>query len=164
MSPAVVRTPLETLAAPAADRVARGGYVLAEAEADAGGGSRDPDVVLVAGGGEVPVALDARRILQREGIATRVVAMPCAKWFHEQDPAYRDAVLPPGARATVSVGAGTALGWYQLLCPARETVGLDGAGAFASYRALYEQGGLTAQRVAAAARAGLARGPGGNRP
>ncbi|MCD9145505.1 transketolase-like TK C-terminal-containing protein [Streptomyces albireticuli] len=160
MSPTVTRPP-EPPPLTAADRVARGGYVLAEAEA--AGRTRDPDVVLVAGGTEVPVALDARRILQREGIATRVVAMPCARWFHEQDPGYREAVLPPGARATVSVGTGTALGWYQLLRPARETVGLDGAGAFASYRALYEQGGLTAQRVAAAARAGLARGPGGSR-
>ncbi|GAA3041053.1 hypothetical protein GCM10020000_19600 [Streptomyces olivoverticillatus] len=83
---------------------ARGGYVLSDAERGT------PDVVLVADGAELRTALEARRILQRDGIATRVVAMPCPKWFDEQAPAYRDAVLPPATpgspwpRAPRSVG------------------------------------------------------------
>ncbi|KJY41586.1 hypothetical protein VR41_11875 [Streptomyces sp. NRRL B-1568] len=135
---------------------ARGGYVLSDAERGT------PDVVLVADGAELRTALEARRILLRDGIATRVVAMPCPKWFDEQAPAYRDAVLPP-ATPRISVAAGTALGWYQLLGGAGETVGLDRFGAGAPYRNLYESRGLTPERVAAAARAAAARAPGRER-
>ncbi|WP_171168476.1 transketolase-like TK C-terminal-containing protein [Streptomyces sp. I05A-00742] len=134
-----------------ADGVGRGGYVLAEAT----GGS--PAVVLVATGGEIRIALDAREILQDEGIPTRVVSMPCPEWFEEQGREYRDAVLPPGVRARVSVGAGTAIGWYRLLGELGEAVSLERFGASAPYSTLYEQDGLTAQRVAAAARAAAAR-------
>ncbi|WP_367130482.1 MULTISPECIES: transketolase-like TK C-terminal-containing protein [Streptomyces] len=133
------------------DGAARGGYILAEA-LDADPGAAAPDVVLVASGGEVPAALDARRILQRDGIATRVVSMPCAAWFRQQSRAYRDTVLPPGAPATVSVGAGAEMGRYELL------------GAAAEYdRGLLDHAGLTPERVAATARATLARGAGAGR-
>ncbi|MFG3496006.1 transketolase [Streptomyces sp. NPDC047928] len=130
------------------DEVSRGGYVLADAD-----GADRPEVILIATGSEVPIALDARAILQGEGIPTRVVSMPCLEWFQEQDQEYRDRVLPPDGGARVSVEAGTALGWYALLGPAGQAVSLDGFGASAPYQALYEQFGLTAQRVAAAARA-----------
>ncbi|PSJ24838.1 hypothetical protein B7P34_31240 [Streptosporangium nondiastaticum] len=147
-------------AAPAGDAAARGGYILAEA-LDADPGAAAPDVVLVAAGGEVPAALDARRILQREGIATRVVSMPCAAWFRQQSRAYRDTVLPPGAPATVSVGAGAEVGRYELL---GEAGGTAGNTALASCdRGLFDTAGLTAERVAATARATLARAAGAAR-
>ncbi|MET9412715.1 transketolase C-terminal domain-containing protein [Streptomyces klenkii] len=141
----------EAPAAQGGDGAARGGYILAEA-LDADPGAATPDVVLVASGGEVPAALDARRILQRDGIATRVVSMPCAAWFRQQSRAYRDTVLPPGAPATVSVGAGAEVGRYELLGAAAE-----------HDRGLLDHAGLTPERVAATARATLARGAGAPR-
>ncbi|MGW1201871.1 transketolase [Streptomyces cyaneofuscatus] len=147
--PVLDRSPATGLAP--ADGVARGGYILAEAD-----GAR-PDTVLVATGSEVQIALAARRILQGEGIATRVVSMPCLEWFQEQDRSYRDAVLPPGVRARVSVEAGTALGWYALLGEAGEAISIEQFGASAPYRSLYQQFGLTPDRVAAAARSSLRR-------
>ncbi|MEY2226528.1 transketolase [Streptomyces sp. BF23-19] len=130
---------------------ARGGYILAEAT----GG--EPEVLLLATGSEVHIALDARRILQRDGIPTRVVSLPCLEWFGEQSQEYRDRVLPPRTRARVSVEAGSVLGWYALVGEAGHTVGLDHFGASASGASLYERYGLTAERVAAAARASAAR-------
>ncbi|QLE74386.1 hypothetical protein FGW37_24790 [Streptomyces rectiverticillatus] len=140
----------------AGDGAARGGYILAEAH-DADLAAAAPDVILVAAGGEVPTALDARRILQREGIATRVVSMPCAAWFHRQSSAYRDAVLPPGAPATVSVGAAAEVGRYQLLGGTGEHVCLDHFDTDTPGQGLYGHHGLTPERVAAAARASLSR-------
>ncbi len=130
---------------------ARGGYVLAEAE----GG--EPRVVLIAAGGEAHIALDARAILQRDGIPARVVALPCPAWFREQSPEYREQVLPGRIRARVSVAVGSALGGYQLLGDARVPVGIEQFGAGAPGTALHRQHGFTAERVAATARASLAR-------
>ncbi|MEU9775651.1 transketolase C-terminal domain-containing protein [Streptomyces sp. NPDC047968] len=137
-------------AAPA-DGAARGGYVLADAP------DGEPEVVLLATGGEVRTALDARRLLLAEGIGTRVVAMPRPEWFREQCEEYRESVLPSRVRARVSVAAGSALGWYQLLGDAGLPVGLDRSGACAPAAALFEQHGFGPARVAAAARASLAR-------
>ncbi|MEU3050467.1 transketolase C-terminal domain-containing protein [Streptomyces sp. NPDC006984] len=135
----------------AADGVARGGYVLADAP------DGEPEVVLLAAGGEVRTALAARRLLLAEGIGTRVVAMPRPEWFREQSEEYRESVLPNRARARVSVEAGSALGWYQLLGDAGMPVGLDRLCAGAPAAALFEQHGFSPARVAAAARASLAR-------
>jgi len=134
-----------------AEGVAKGGYILAEA----GGGT--PEVILIATGSEVPIALRAREILEGEGTATRVVSMPCVEWFDEQDAGYREAVLPRGVRARVSVEAGSALGWYALVGEAGESVGLDRFGLSAPYQTLYEQFGFTPERVAAQARKSLAK-------
>ncbi|MEU7552550.1 transketolase C-terminal domain-containing protein [Streptomyces sp. NPDC044571] len=134
-----------------AEGTARGGYVLAEADGGA------PQVVLIATGSEVHTALDARAVLQREGIAARVVSMPCPEWFREQSTAYREEVLPSGVRARVSVEAGSALGWYQLLGDPGIPVGLDRFGASTPYTSLHRRHGFTAERVAATARAALAR-------
>ncbi|MDI9883308.1 transketolase [Streptomyces sp. HNM0645] len=147
--PVLDRSPASGLAS--AEGAVRGGYILAEATGEA------PDVVLIATGSEVPIALEARRILQAESVATRVVSMPCLEWFAEQDSAYRDAVLPPDVEARVSVEAGSALGWYELLGSAGEAVGIDQFGASMPYQRLYEQFGLTPERVAAAARSSLLR-------
>jgi transketolase len=140
----------------AAEGTARGGYVLAEA---AGG---EPAVILIATGSEVLIALEARELLAREAIAARVVSMPCVEWFTAQDASYREEVLPARVRARVSVEAGVALGWRAFVGDAGECVGLEHFGASADYRRLFEEFGITAERVAAAARASLARLAGGN--
>ncbi|HEX4701340.1 MAG TPA: transketolase, partial [Pseudonocardiaceae bacterium] len=92
----------------AADGVARGGYVLVDADGGA------PDVVLIGTGSELQLAVAARDILQSEGVPTRVVSMPCVEWFDAQDADYRDGVLPPSVRARVAVEAGIAQPWYRL--------------------------------------------------
>ena len=134
-----------------AEGTARGGYVLAEA---AGG---EPAVIIIATGSEVQLALAARELLAAAGIAARVVSMPCVEWFTAQDAAYQEEVLPAGIAARVCVEAGIALGWRAFAGPAGECVSLEHFGASADYRVLMEQFGFTAERVAAAARASLAR-------
>jgi transketolase len=134
-----------------AELTARGGYVLAEAQGGA------PQVILIGTGSEVQIALAARDQLQAEGVATRVVSMPCVEWFTEQDAAYRDEVLPPAVRARVSVEAGIALGWRQFVGDLGQSVSLEHFGASADYRKLYEEFGITAEAVAQAGRASLAR-------
>ncbi|MGO9143103.1 MAG: transketolase-like TK C-terminal-containing protein, partial [Streptosporangiaceae bacterium] len=137
-----------------ADLTARGGYVLAEAR----GGS--PDVILIGTGSEVQIALAAREQLEAEGIAARVVSMPCVEWFKEQDADYRAEVLPPAVRARVSVEAGVALGWREFVGDLGECVSLEHFGASAAYQTLYEKFGLTSEHVAEAAKASLARASG----
>ena len=137
----------ETLAA--ASGVAKGAYVLAEAT------GRAPQVILLATGSEVQIALEARETLQAEGVATRVVSVPCREWFDEQDPAYRESVLPASVRARVSVEAGLALGWRELVGAAGRCISLEHFGASADYERLYTEFGITAQAVVAAARASL---------
>ena len=139
-----------------AEGTARGGYVLAEA---AGG---EPAVILIATGSEVQIALEARELLAQEGIAARVVSMPCVEWFTAQEAAYQEEVLPARVRARVSVEAGVALGWRAFVGDAGECVSLEHFGASADYRVLYEEFGITAERVTAAARTSLARVAGGN--
>jgi transketolase len=138
-------------AAGSAEGTARGGYVLFEASAGT------PQVILLATGSEVPIAVAARERLEAEGTPTRVVSMPCWEWFAEQDQAYRQAVLPPAVRARVSIEAGSPMGWREWVGEAGEILGLDHFGASAPYTTLYEQFGLTPDRVVAAAHASLAR-------
>ena len=133
-----------------ADGTARGGYVLAEAARG------EPQVILIGTGSEVPIAMDARELLQRDGIATRVVSVPCVEWFEEQDQAYRDQVLPPEVLARVSVEAGIALGWRAYVGDRGESISLEHYGASAAYEKLYTEFGITPQRVADAARISLA--------
>jgi len=133
-----------------AEGTVRGGYVLAEA---AGG---DPAVILIATGSEVQIAVAAREQLAADGIAARVVSMPCVEWFTAQDASYQQEVLPPQVRARVSVEAGIALGWRAFTGDAGESVSLEHFGASASYQDLYQHFGLTAEKVVAAARSSLA--------
>jgi transketolase len=134
-----------------AEGTAHGGYVLADAD----GGS--PDVILIGTGSEVQIALAAREQLQEEGIAARVVSMPCVEWFNQQDAAYREAVLPAAVRARVSVEAGIGLGWREFVGDLGESVSLEHFGASADYQVLYQEFGFTAEHVAEAAKASLAR-------
>ena len=134
-----------------AEGTMRGGYVLAEAD----GGT--PAVIVIATGSEVQIALAARDLLQRDGIGTRVVSMPCVEWFAAQDAAYREQVLPAAVRARVSIEAGIALGWREYVGDAGASVSLEHFGASADYKKLYEEFGITAEHAAAAARESLAR-------
>ncbi len=133
-----------------ADGTARGGYVLADPD------DGQAEVILISTGSEVQIALAARDQLAGEGIRARVVSMPCVEWFEEQDAAYRAEVLPPHIRARVSIEAGIALGWRQFVGDAGRTISLEHYGASAAYEKLYEEFGLTAEHVVAAARESLA--------
>jgi transketolase len=107
----------------------------------------------------VQIALAAREALEAEGTPTRVVSMPCFEWFDAQDEAYRLTVLPPTVRARVSVEAAIAMSWHRYLGDHGVAVSLEHFGASAAYTSLYEQFGLTKDRVVAAAHASLAQQP-----
>ncbi len=130
--------------------VAKGAYVLL----DAPGG--EPDVVLIGTGSEVQLAVGAREVLDGEGIHARVVSMPCREWFEEQDTAYRDQVLPPTVRARVSVEAGVAQGWREIVGDCGRMVSIEHFGASADYQRIYTEFGITAEAVAQAARDSIA--------
>jgi len=132
-----------------AEGTARGGYVLA----DATGGQ--PEVVIVATGSEVQLAVAARETLEEEGHPTRVVSMPCVEWFHAQDRAYQQQVLPPGVKARVSVEAAVAQGWREIVGDSGEMVSIEHFGSSAAHSVLFEQFGFTRDRVVAAAHATL---------
>lgn len=132
-----------------ASLVAKGGYVLAEA-------SGNPEVILIATGSEITLALEARDALESEGVATRVVSMPCVEWFDEQTPAYRGSVLPAAVRARVSVEAGIAQSWHRFIGDHGQAVSLEHFGASADYVTLYREFGITTDAVVAAAKKSLA--------
>jgi len=132
-----------------AEGVAKGGYVLAEA------GNGSPDVILIGTGSEVQLAVDARKALEAQGIAARVVSMPCLEWFNAQDAAYRDSVLPRTVRARVSVEAGVSQSWHGIVGDAGRSVSLEHFGASADYKTLYREFGITADAVVAAAQDSL---------
>ncbi len=128
---------------------AKGAYVLAESSTET------PEVILVATGTEVAIALEARATLEKAKIGTRVVSMPCREWFERQSKAYRDKVLPPQVRARVSVEAATPFGWRDLIGDAGESVGIDHFGASADFATLYEEFGITPAAVVKAAKASI---------
>ena len=130
-----------------ADQVVRGAYVLADGT----------DVILIATGSEVSIALDARDLLAGQDISARVVSMPCVEWFNDQDESYRREVLPPTIPARVSVEAGITAPWKLFVGDAGGSIGVDHYGASAAYQKIYEEFGITAERVAAAAHDSLAR-------
>jgi transketolase len=132
------------------DDAAKGGYVLFEAE----GG--EPEVILIATGSEVHVAVEAREQLQADGVPTRVVSMPCVEWFEEQDQGYRDSVLLPSVRARVAVEAGIGLTWHKYVGDAGRIVSLEHFGASADAKVLFREFGFTGENVAAKARESLA--------
>ena len=125
--------------------VARGGYVLLDA-ADG-----RPDVVLVATGSEVQLAVEARRLLADKGVSARVVSMPCREWFDAQDQSYRDSVIPADVKARVSVEAGVAQGWRDVVGDHGRSVSLEHFGASADHATLFQQLGFTPEAVVLAA-------------
>jgi transketolase len=127
--------------------VALGAYVLVESEAEA------PEVILLATGSEVAIALEAFEQLDHIGVAARVVSMPCWEAFEEQPASYRDAVLPPAITARVSIEAGVSTGWERYVGDQGIIIGVDRFGASAPYQQIYDAYGLTAQAVVEAVRA-----------
>jgi transketolase len=134
-----------------AENTLKGGYILADASDSA------PQVILIATGSEVSIAVEARKRLEADGWPTRVVSMPCREWFDAQDEAYRQMVLPRSVHARVSVEAGIAMSWRDLVGPHGECVSIEHYGASAPYQVLFEQFGFTPDHVVAAAHASLAR-------
>jgi len=131
------------------EKVAKGGYVLIDAP------HGEADVVLVATGSEVQLAVEARERLAEKGIGARVVSMPCREWFAAQDRAYRDSVIPPTVRARVSVEAGIAMSWHDLLGEHGRAVSLEHYGASADFATIYRHFGITTEAVVLAAEESL---------
>ena len=127
-----------------AEGAARGGYVMADTEGT-------PDVIIIATGSEVEVAIEARQQLAQQGVFARVVSMPCREWFDEQSEQYRESVLPSSVAARVSVEAGVAMSWHDLLGSAGRAVSIEHFGASADAKTLYREFGITPQAVVAAA-------------
>ncbi len=136
-----------------AEGVARGGYVLS----DAGGlqPGEEPDVILIATGSEVQLAVAAQTLLADNDILARVMSMPCLEWFEAQPYEYRDAVLPPTVSARVAVEAGVAQCWHQLVGDTGEIVSIEHYGESADHKTLFREYGFTAEAVAAAAERAL---------
>jgi transketolase len=135
-----------TVLAPA-EGAARGAYVLADGT----------DVILIGTGSEVQIAVAARELLAKEGISARVVSMPSVEWFRQQDDSYQEEVLPAAMRARVSVEAGITEPWKALVGDAGLSVGINHYGASAAEAVLYKEFGITAEAVAEAARASVAK-------
>jgi transketolase len=129
--------------------VAKGAYVLIDGGAS---GKEAPEVILVATGSEVSIALEARQRLEQAGTRTRVVSMPCREWFEDQTRAYQDKVLPPSIRARVSIEAAVSLGWHDIVGDAGRCISLEHFGASADYKTLYKEFGLTPEAVVKAAK------------
>ncbi|MFM9443900.1 transketolase [Streptomyces acidiscabies] len=128
----------------------KGGYVHTEAS------SGTPEVILIATGSEVHVAVAARELLEAEGTPTRVVSMPSVEWFEEQTAEYRAEVLPASVKARVSVEAGIGLTWHKYVGDAGRIVSLEHFGASADGKVLFQEYGFTAENVASKARESLA--------
>jgi transketolase len=130
------------------DAIERGAYVLRQASDH----PDTPDLILIGTGTEVHICTTTADLLEAEGIATRVVSMPCMENFGEQDAAYRDSVLPPHCRARVSVEAAAKLGWSEWVGPDGAIVGMETFGASAPAGAVYKYFGLTPEHVAEVSR------------
>jgi transketolase len=128
----------------------KGAYVLIDAP------NGKPDVVIIATGSEVALAVTAREHLANEGIAARVVSAPCLEWFDEQPQSYRDSVLPPTLKARVSVEAGISMSWDKLLGSVGRSVSIEHFGASADYKTLFREFGMTPEAVVLAAKDSLA--------
>ena len=137
-----------------AEGLRRGGYVLADPD---GGG---PEVILIATGSEVALALAAHEELIGDGVRSRVVSLPCWEIFERQDAAYRDEVLPPGITARVSVEEASTIGWERFVGADGERIGMHTFGSSAPLKDLQTKFGFTPDRVAEAGRGVLARANG----
>ena len=133
-----------------AEQTAKGAYTLLEAA------NGKPQVILIATGSEVEIAVAARIQLEASGIGTRVVSAPCLEWFDEQPAAYREEVLPADVKAKVSVEAGLALGWNKYIGASGQSVSIEHFGASADAKTLYREFGMTAEAVVSAAKATIA--------
>jgi transketolase len=126
--------------------VSRGGYVLIDADGDG-----PPDVVLIGTGSEVQLAVRARELLAEKGVRARVVSMPCREWYDAQPASYRETVVPPTVKARVSVEAGVAQGWREIVGDHGRIISIEHYGASADFARIFREFGLTAEAVADAA-------------
>jgi len=133
-----------------ARHVAKGAYVLAEAP------NGTPDVIFIATGSEVQIAVEAREALKADGINARVVSAPSLEWFEEQSPEYRESVLPASVTARVSIEAGISLTWDRYVGTAGRSVSIEHFGASADYKTLFREFGMTTEAAVAAAKDSLA--------
>lgn len=133
-----------------AEGVRQGAYVLAESP------TGTVDVILIATGSEVQLAVEARERLAAEGVGARVVSAPCLEWFAEQSADYRESVLPTAVTARVSVEAGIALGWREFVGDRGRSVSIEHFGASADAATLYREFGVTTEAVVMAARESIA--------
>ena len=127
------------------DGVARGAYILKEA-------SRSPQLILMATGSEVSLAVESAQALEESGISTRVVSIPCFEWFNQQSQTYKDEVLPPSVKARVSIEAGISQGWREYVGDAGACVSLEHYGASAGANVLFKEFGFTVDNVVATAK------------
>jgi len=132
----------------AAADVSKGGYILVDCEGE-------PEVILMATGSELHIALAAHETLTADGVKSRLVSMPCCELFDEQDEAYRNSVLPASVTARVAVEAGIAQSWDKYLGFQGKFVGMSTFGASAPFQELYETFGITPEKVVEAARASI---------
>jgi transketolase len=132
-----------------AELTSKGAYTLIDAS------NAKPELILIATGSEVQLAVEARAKLEAEGIQTRVVSVPCVEWFEEQSETYKEAVLPSAVTARVSVEAGLALGWSKYVGGSGESVSIEHFGASADYKTLFREFGMTTDAVVKAAHKSL---------
>jgi transketolase len=131
-----------------AEGTTKGGYVLVDCDGD-------PEVILAATGSEVPICVEAQAKLTADGVKARVVSLPCWELFDQQDQSYIDSVLPPAVTARVGVEAGIRQGWDKYIGSTGKFVGMDSFGASGPFQQLYEHFGITADNVAAQAKAAI---------
>ncbi|MDP4803422.1 MAG: transketolase [Candidatus Nanopelagicales bacterium] len=134
--------------------VRQGAYVVADSD--------DPQVLLLATGSEVALAVQAHAELQALGMQARVVSMPCLEWFDEQDAKYREGVIPSKVRARVAIEAGATLGWYKYIGTEGVVIGIDHFGASAAAETLFTEFGITVTAIVEAAQTSVARDRGVN--
>jgi transketolase len=134
--------------------VRRGAYVIANSE--------DPQVLLLATGSEVSLAVQAHQELLALGVQSRVVSMPCLEWFDEQDQNYHEQILPRSVTARVAVEAGATLGWYKYVGTDGVVIGIDHFGASADAETLFNEFGITVRAIVEAAQSCVARAHEGN--
>ena len=142
---ALTRQGIPILEGTSFEGVSKGGYILSESSKAA------PDVVLIGTGSELQYAVEAQKLLEAQGIAARVVSMPCVEWFESQDQNYRDQVIPPTVKARVSIEAGIAMPWWKIVGSFGEIISLEHYGESADAATLFREFGFTADAVVAAA-------------
>ena len=146
---ALTRQNVPVLAGTRTEAVRRGAYVLADTPTDS------LDVIIMATGSEVQLAVAARDILAEQGVGARVVSMPCFEWFAEQSTEYRESVIPASVKARVSVEAGLSLGWEKFVGDSGRSVSIETFGASADFETLFREYGITTEAVVSAAQESL---------
>ncbi len=130
----------------AASLLSKGGYTYSDSSKPI------PDLILIATGSEVQFAVEAKSQLESEGIATRVVSMPCVEWFQEQPKDYRESVLPPSVKSRVSIEAGLTSGWREIVGDSGVSIGINQYGASADYKTLFKEFGITTENLVSTAK------------